>query len=112
MLAATAVDWMAGIVIQWMDGMPWPDLERIITEEQPLADQLLRRYPAVARRFARGLLTPQQVTALEQAGPPEWAAVVDRLLQTRPHIGAAVWAHEPWFYAQLDRARTQFLAGA
>lgn len=109
---ASAAEWMAGLVIQWMDGMPWPELERTIVEEQPLADQLLRRYPPVARRFARGFLTPAQVTALEQAGPAEWAAVVDHLLRVRPHIGAAVWAHEQWFYAQLDRARTQFLAGA
>lgn len=109
-MATTAVEWMAGIVTQWMDGIPWPELQEIIATEGPLTDRLLGQYPPWQRRIARGMLAPRLVAALEAAGTAEWSAVVDILCRTRPTVGQAVWVHEPWFHTQLDAARTQFLA--
>lgn len=105
----TAPQWMVDVVVGWLDSLPPGELDRLATAEAPVADQLLARYPAWQRRFARGYLGEAGLRELRQAGPAEWRAVVDAVLATRPEAGLVLWAHEVWFISQLDRARTLFL---
>jgi hypothetical protein len=105
---AEAPAWMVQAVVAWVDQQAWDQLVQWVTQEAAIAEQLVGQYPPWLRRMGWAALSPADRTLLAQAGPAEWAALLEAVARLRPAAGQLFWQHEAWFHRECARARDLF----
>lgn len=102
-----AVDWMAGVVVAWLQTQTPDALEALARQDVDIAHQVwtaYRPYLALARRWSAPYLE-----SLRAADAETWDRILDRVLQQCPAQGLVCWRHRAWFHRQLGLARQHFV---
>ncbi|NMP22214.1 hypothetical protein [Sulfobacillus harzensis] len=103
--------WMLRVVLEWLKDKSVPQLEQMAQSETAVAPIIMGQYSALARKFARGYIGPEGIRQLQQAGDPEWDALINAIAWQRPDVGSVLLTHDVWFRRQLGQARDLFLHG-